>query len=252
MGVGDRTNWPPGQSTRVRSVTTPADPDPPSRIQLELPFASRQPDEQGIRALFSDAGARAWISQLWTLHQGLLLELAHFHLRDWDRAQEVVQDTWVDFLKSLHRFEGRCSAKTWLVQILKRCIKKAQRRAIFSRAREALIGVVEAGRDEHYGGIVESRTNESPERALLAQERLEQILRAGRGLPKRQAEVWILRDVYEWASEEVSAALALSPANQRILLHRARQRLRAELKPYFGKTPPARSGGAQSHDLQKS
>jgi RNA polymerase sigma-70 factor (ECF subfamily) len=233
-------------------VTTPADPDPPSKIQLELPFASRQPDEQGIRALFSDDGARAWISQLWTLHQGLLLELAHFHLRDWDRAQEVVQDTWVDFMKSLHRFEGRCSAKTWLVQILKRCIKKERRRAIFSRAREALIGVVEAGRGEHYGGRVESRGNEGPEHALLAQERLEQILRAGRALPKRQAEVWIMRDVYEWTSEEVSTALAISPANQRILLHRARQKLRAELQHYFGEMPRARSGGTQSHDLQKS
>ncbi|HUY15646.1 MAG TPA: sigma-70 family RNA polymerase sigma factor [Terriglobia bacterium] len=233
-------------------MTTPADPDPPSEIQLELPFASKQPGEQGIRALFSDDGARAWISQLWSLHQGLLLELAHFYLRDWDRAQEVVQDTWVDFLKSLQRFEGRCSAKTWLVQILKRCIKKEQRRAIFSRAREALIGVVEAGRDEHYGGRAESRANESPEHAILAQERLEQILRAGRDLPKRQAEVWIMRDAYEWTSEEVSAALALSPANQRILLHRARQKLRVELKRYFGETQPARSGGTQSHDLQKS
>ena len=181
-----------------------------------------------------------------------MLELAHFHLRDWDRAQEVVQDTWVDFLKSLHRFEGRCSAKTWLVQILKRCIKKAQRRSIFSRAREALIGVVETGRDEHHGGIAASRGNECPVHALLAQERLEQILRAGRGLPERQAEVWIMRDVYEWTSEEVSTALALSPANQRILLHRARQRLRAELKPYFAEAPPAPSAGTQSHDLQKS
>ncbi|HUY15126.1 MAG TPA: sigma-70 family RNA polymerase sigma factor [Terriglobia bacterium] len=224
-------------------MTAPANPDPPSEMQLELPFASRQPDEQGIRALFDDDGARAWIGQLWSLHQGLLLELAHFHLRDWDRAQEVVQDTWVDFLKSLNRFEGRCSAKTWLVQILKRCIKKEQRRAIFSRAREALIGVVEAGRDEHYGGRAPSRANESPEHALVAQERLEQILRAGRALPKRQAEVWIMRDVYEWTSEEASAALALSPANQRILLHRARQKLRVELHRYFGETPPARSGG---------
>lgn len=233
-------------------MTTPADPDPPSEIQLELPFASKQPGEQGIRALFSDDGARAWISQLWTLHQGLLLELAHFHLRDWDRAQEVVQDTWVDFLKSLHRFEGRCSAKTWLVQILRRCIKKERRRAIFSRAREALIGVVEAEGDEHYGGIVESKANENPEHALFAQERLEQILRAGRALPERQAEVWILRDVFDWTSEEVSAALGITSENQRVLLHRARQRLRAELKPYFGEAPPARSGGTQSHDLQKS
>ena len=185
-------------------------------------------------------------------NKGLLLELAHYYLRDWDRAQEVVQDTWVDFLKSLHRFEGRCSAKTWLVQILKRCIKKERRRAVFSRAREALIGVVEAGHDEHHGGIVESSANENPEDTILAQERLEQILRAGRDLPKRQAEVWIMRDVYEWTSEEVSAALGLTPANQRILLHRARQKLRVELKRYFGETQPARSDGTQSHDLQKS
>jgi len=47
------------------------------------------------------------------------------------------------------------------------------------------------------------------------QECLEQILRVGRGLPGRQAEVWILRDVFEWISEEVSTALALSPENQR-------------------------------------
>ena len=75
-------------------------------------------------------GLREWVTQFWVRYQGLLLELANFQLRDRDRAEEVVQDTWVDFLKSLTRFEGRCSPKTWLVQILRRRIKKELRRMI--------------------------------------------------------------------------------------------------------------------------
>ena len=231
-------------------MTTPADADPPSEIQLELPFASKQPGEQGIRALFSDDGARAWISQLLTLHQGLLLELAHLQLRDWDRAQEVVQDTWVDFLKSLHRFEGRCSAKTWLVQILKRCIQKEQRRLKHSRMRSVLTGGREARTDRNESWDI-AQAQQDPEQSLLIEERLEHIMRAGRVLPKRQAEVWMLRDVSQWTSEEVSAALGITSENQRVLLHRARQRLRQELENRFGEIVSGRSV-QQPNDLQRS
>jgi DNA-directed RNA polymerase specialized sigma24 family protein len=62
---------------------------------------------------------------------------------------------------------------------------------------------------------------ENPEKALLMRECLEYILRVSHALPKRQAEVWILTDLFEWTAEEVSTALAISPENQRVLLHRA-------------------------------
>ena len=209
---------------------SPADPNDRSKSQLPPPLGNKQTDER------KDMALRKWITQLWILHQGVLLELAHFHLRDWDRAQEVVQDTWLDFLKGLPRFEGRCSPKTWLVQILKRCLKKERRRMIFRRTREALLGIEQARRYDDASGRAAplGSRGRDPEHALLIQERLEYILRVSRALPERQAEVWILRDLFQWTAEEVSTALAISPENQRVLLHRARQRLRIELKRYFG------------------
>jgi len=70
---------------------------------------------------------------------------------------------------------------------------------------------------------------------------MEYILRVSRTLPQRQAEVWILRDLNQWTSEDVSTALNISRENQRILLHRARQRLKKQLEPYFGQTPGSSS-----------
>ena len=209
---------------------SPADPNDRSKSQLPPPLGNKQTDER------KDMALRKWITQLWILHQGVLLELAHFHLRDWDRAQEVVQDTWLDFLKGLPRFEGRCSPKTWLVQILKRCLKKERRRMIFRRTREALLGIEQARRYDDASGRAAplGSRGRDPEHALLIQERLEYILRVSRALPERQAEVWILRDLFQWTADEVSTAVAISPENQRVLLHRARQRLRIELKRYFG------------------
>jgi len=211
-------------------VGSPADPNDRSKSQLPPPLGNKQTDER------KDMALREWITQLWILHQGVLLELAHFHLRDWDRAQEVVQDTWLDFLKGLPRFEGRCSPKTWLVQILKRCLKKERRRMIFRRTREALLGIEQARRYDNASRRAAplGSPGPDPEHALLIQERLEYILRVSRALPERQAEVWILRDLFQWTADEISNAMEISPERQRVLLHRARQRLRIELVRYFG------------------
>lgn len=229
-------------------------PDSDSSVQLELPFVSQRFKGIDAQALLSDAAFCEWIANLWSSHQPYLLELAHCHLHDRDRAEEVVQEMWVDFIESLPRFEGRCSAKTWLVQILKRCIQKERRRTVFTRARAAILGAVERGCDNHYRRSSQSREiwNESPEQSLLAQERLEQILRAHEVLPKQQAEVWILRDISQWTSAEVSEALGLTPENERVLLHRARQRLKAALRGYFGEGKATQPAPPKAHDLQRS
>jgi RNA polymerase sigma-70 factor (ECF subfamily) len=229
----------------------PSDSNATPEPQLQLPLELQPSGELGILALTGETHLREWITQLWVRYQGVLLELANFHLRDRDRAQEVVQDTWVDFLKGLRRFEGRCSPKTWLVQILRRRLKKELRRTILRRAREALLGIANVRSYDQYDARAAQFMNrsENPEKALLMQERLEYILRVSRTLPERQAEVWMLRDLYQWNSEEVSTALNIGQENQRILLHRARQRLKLELERYFGEKPAAQSDRAQSHDL---
>jgi RNA polymerase sigma-70 factor (ECF subfamily) len=232
-------------------MSKPSDSNATPEPQLQLPLELQPSGELGILALTGETDLREWITQLWVRYQGVLLELANFHLRDRDRAQDVVQDTWVDFLKSLRRFEGRCSPKTWLVQILKRRVKKELHRMILRRAREALLGIAKVRSYDEYDARAAPFINRgnNPEKALLMQERLEYILRVSRTLPERQAEVWILRDLYQWTSEEVSTALTISQENQRILLHRARQRLKLELERYFGEKPAAQSDRAQSHDL---
>ena len=118
------------------------------------------------------------------------------------------------------------------------------RRTIFRRAREAVLGIGEARRYDVLGqrGAGSEVWREDPEQALLVQERLEYTLRVSRILPERQAEVWMLRDVLEWTSEEVSTALSITQENQRILLHRARQRLKVEIERHFGNAP--RGSGA--------
>ena len=231
-----------------------SDPKATPESQLRLPTEIQLSGEQGILELTGEIGLREWLTQLWVRYQGLLLELANFQLRDRDWAQEVVQDTWVDFLKSLPRFEGRCSPKTWLVQILRRRIKKELRRTILRRAREAILEIAKVRSYHEFDAGAASFPNriENPEESLLMQERLEHILRVSRSLPQRQAEVWILRDLYQWTSEEVSTALNISNENQRILLHRARQRLKKELERYFGQNPVAQAHRTDSHDLQRT
>jgi RNA polymerase sigma-70 factor, ECF subfamily len=232
----------------------PSDPNITPDPQLRLPLELQRTGEQGILELTGGIGLREWVTQLWVRHQALLLELANYHLRDRDRAQEVVQDTWVDFLKSLRRFEGRCSPKTWLVQILRRRLKKEFRRTIIRRAREAVLGIARVGsyNEDDARAAPYASGSENPEKAFLLQERLEYIWRVSRALPERQAEVWMLRDLFQWTSEEVSTALNITQENQRILLHRARLRLKLELERHFGEKPAAQSGGAHSHDVQRT
>ena len=72
-----------------------------------------------------------------------------------------------------------------------------------------------------------------PEERLLSQETLACVHAAIELLPPRQADVIVLRDVEGWQPEEICAALDISDGNQRILLHRARSKVRAALERYF-------------------
>lgn len=85
-------------------MTGSADSDPSSNLQLELPFAAGRFKGRDLVSLLNDPIFQEWIASLWNRHQPFLLELAHYYLRDWDRAEDVVQEMWADFIKSLPRF----------------------------------------------------------------------------------------------------------------------------------------------------
>jgi RNA polymerase sigma-70 factor (ECF subfamily) len=174
-----------------------------------------------------------------------LLRVAQIFVPSRAIAEEVVQETWVRVLKALDRFEGRSALKTWVFRILVNTAKtRAQREGRIvpfsslqdpGRIPEA---AVDADRfrpedDERYPGHWSSPPRELPEERLLAAETRAQISSAIDALPANQAAVIRLRDVDGWSSEEVRNALDLSEVNQRVLLHRARSRVRRALEDYL-------------------
>jgi RNA polymerase sigma-70 factor (ECF subfamily) len=202
------------------------------RSDAELVEALRAGDDQAFRELVVQ-----WHAPL--------LRVAQIFVPSRAVAEEVVQETWLRVLGALDRFEGRSSLKTWVFRIVTNTAKtRAQRegRVIpFSslhdpgRVPEA---AVDADRflpddDAHHPGAWSSPPRELPEERLLAAETRAHIAAAIEALPANQRAVITLRDVEGWGSDEVCNALDLTEVNQRVLLHRARARVRNALEDYL-------------------
>jgi RNA polymerase sigma-70 factor (ECF subfamily) len=199
------------------------------------------------------AGDEAAFVTLVGRYQAPLLRLASTFVRDRAVAEEVVQETWLAVLNGIDRFEGRASLKTWIFQILS---NRARTRAVRERRSapfSSLAGPEDADEDildaerfrpeghrwaGHWAAApTDWRT--LPEERLLGRETLDVVRSAIGTLPPRQAQVIVLRDVEGWDSEEVCEALGLTDGNQRILLHRARGRVRAALELHLAEGAPA-------------
>jgi RNA polymerase sigma-70 factor (ECF subfamily) len=166
-------------------------------------------------------------------------------------AEEVVQETWVGLLQGIERFEGRSSLKTWLFSILtNRAKTRGQQEgrqipfSAFSAADcasdEPALGPERFLPADHsqwpdHWSLPPQSWGESPEKRLLSMETQSQLADAIAALPPAQREVISLRDIEQWTSQEVCNALGISETNQRVLLHRARSKVRRSLETYFEK-----------------
>jgi len=162
-------------------------------------------------------------------------------------ADEVVQETWLAVLTGVGRFEGRSSLKTWLFKIVTNRAKtraaREKRTIQFSELRpeDGDGPAVSAERflppdDPSFPGHWSTPPypwSVTAEQAVLRRETMEVLRQGFENLPRSQRTVVMLRDVEGWPAHEVCAALELSEANQRVLLHRGRSRLRAILETYF-------------------
>ena len=171
-----------------------------------------------------------------------MLHLAMLYVRAWAEAEEVVQETWVGILAGLGRFEGRSSLKTWMYRILtNRAKTRAQR-----EGRSIAFSSLEASATDHAEHAVDLdhqrlghwasfpiTWQEMPEDRMLSLETYACIHRAIEALPPRQREIITLRDIEGWKAEETCSLLGISEVNQRVLLHRARSKVRGVLEQYF-------------------
>jgi RNA polymerase sigma-70 factor (ECF subfamily) len=170
------------------------------------------------------AGDEAAFVALVRQYQPAMLRLAEATVGSRAVAQEVTQDTWLAVMRGVDRFEGRSSLKTWLFRIL-------LNRARSAASREQRAGRAEEIDDERFDASGAWAAPPEPW-ADRIDERLDAAQLAGRvqallaHLPEAQRQVVVLRDVEGLPAVEVSGVLGLTDGNQRVLLHRARARLR--------------------------
>jgi RNA polymerase sigma-70 factor (ECF subfamily) len=211
-------------------------------------------DEAALVAALRRGDEAAFVRLVEALH-GSMLRVAMIHVGDRSTAEEVVQDAWLGVLRQLDRFEGRSSLKTWVLRIVS---NRAKTRAVRERRTvpfSALPGgdlqadepavdpdrFLPAGhRWAGHWASPPASWREVPEDLLLSQETLTEVDRAIATLPAAQRAVLVLRDVEGLTAAEACQLLGLTEGNQRVLLHRARSKVRATLEPYLD-TAPKRS-----------
>jgi RNA polymerase sigma-70 factor (ECF subfamily) len=147
-------------------------------------------------------------------------------------ADEVVQDTWLAVVHGLHAFERRSSIKTWIFGIL---INRAKTRGVREARSVPVSAMSEA--DEAACERLPARVAETPKQRLLRKELAGALEAAILGLPARQRTIVVLRDALGWSPEDVRHLLDVNEPNQRVLLHRARSKVRGELERYLTGVP---------------
>jgi RNA polymerase sigma-70 factor (ECF subfamily) len=200
-------------------------------------------------------GDEAAFATLVEKYHGSLVRVARMFVKDNQTAEEVAQDTWIAVLEGIDRFEGRSSFRTWLFTILS---NKAKTRAVrdgrivpFSAIASADAATAEDAVDAdrflgaeherapyHWAAKPQAWTEEQ----VLADETIKLVNAEIEKLPPTQREVIRLRDVEGWSPDEIAEVLEISPGNQRVLLHRARAKVRNAIEGYLdNKVGAARS-----------
>jgi RNA polymerase sigma-70 factor (ECF subfamily) len=197
------------------------------------------PDEDGLLVDALQAGDEQAFAALVDKYGPSLLRLARLYVPSRAVAEEVVQETWLAVLTGVERFEGRSSLKTWLFRILTNKAKTHGQRE--SRVLPFSSFASDGDEDgtavpvERFarGGAWATPPQRVPEERLLAGETRARAEEAIAALPPNQRAVITLRDVEGLSAEEACNVLGLTETNQRVLLHRARSKVRAALERYL-------------------
>jgi RNA polymerase sigma-70 factor (ECF subfamily) len=190
------------------------------------------------------AGDEAAFRALIERYHGPIMRLAMAYVRDRGMAEDVVQETWLTCLRSLDRFEGRSSLKTWIFGIAMNVARSRRRKearilpfaSLWHRddsdKRRPTVDATRFGPD----GLWASQPNSwssIPESTVLGNETLQRVKEAIDVLPAKQRDVITLRDVAGLTADEVCGLLSISAENQRVRLHRARASVRKTLEEYL-------------------
>jgi RNA polymerase sigma-70 factor, ECF subfamily len=205
--------------------------------------APARPDQELVARLRAgDADAFGEIVRDWT---PVMLHVARAFVSSHASAEETVQETWLALVRGLDTFEGRSSLRTWTFRVLTNIARRQGARESRSVSVAGLDGgdvgpTVDPRRfrgdeDEWAGGWRPEAAPRAwgPEIAVLSGEIRDLLTAALASVPARQRMVLELRDIAGLSAEEVCAVLDMTAVNQRVLLHRARARVRQQLEDYY-------------------
>ena len=217
----------------------------PSSPRTGTPAEAHATDRDASLLPALRAGDEEAFATLVSRYHASLKRIARMYVSTDAVAEDVVQETWLAVIDGIDRFEHRSSFRTWLFHIL---ANKAKTRGVRERRTVPFssLGPGEEGEPtvspDRFQGEGDAwpghwasppRAWEDPERRLASLEARERLRAAIATLPERQQAVLTLRDVEGLSAEEVSDLLDLTPGNQRVILHRARAKVRAELEDWF-------------------
>jgi RNA polymerase sigma-70 factor (ECF subfamily) len=190
------------------------------------------------------SGDEAMFALLLNAWSSGLSRAARAYVSTKESAEDVVQDTWLAVIRGINRFEGRSSLRTWVYRIM---INTAKTRGVKDKRTVPMTDLTPEdsgptvdpslfrGPDDPYPGHWKEFPPQWPsvETEVEGRQVRQRIEEAIGRLPARQRIVITLRDVESYSADEVCALLEISTANQRVLLHRARAAVRADLESYF-------------------
>ncbi|HEX7276518.1 MAG TPA: RNA polymerase sigma factor [Acidimicrobiales bacterium] len=194
-------------------------------------------DESELVARLQAGDEQAFVT-LVDLYHAPLLRLASTFVPSRAVAEEVVQDTWLGVVRGIERFEGRSSLKTWLFRIV---VNRARTTGVRERRETPLDQTGEpAVPPERFNGGGGWSSPPTPwaddaEDRIVARQTAAKVSRHLNLLPERQRQVVVMRDFEGLPATEVCAILGITEANQRVLLHRGRSRLRNMLERELGR-----------------
>ena len=191
-----------------------------------------------------DEGAFGWLLDTYSAR---LHRLARSYVHTEAAAEEAVQETWLAVIGGIGRFEGRSSLKTWIYRIL---VNQARRRGArdgravpFSALTDDDRPVVDPDAflppGHAWAGHWASppwHWEHLPAERLEAAETIDVVRRTIDSLAPLAREVIVLRDVEGWAPADVGCLLEITDGNQRVVLHRARARVRRAVEAHLADT----------------
>jgi RNA polymerase sigma-70 factor, ECF subfamily len=194
-----------------------------------------QTDQQLILA--ASHGDKAAFSTLVKRYEDMVYKFSYKVCRDRDKAEEALQDTFVNMYRNLASFDGRSKLSTWLYRIVtNNCLMKRRRRKL-----DDLMESYDEPSATDDGDRHVPRWNETPADLLLKGELREVLDKAIKQLPVDYRAVFMLRDVEGNSNEETAKILGISGEATKSRLRRARAFLRDRLDPYM--SSPALSQG---------